>query len=174
MAFLQSKSLWVREFATGVAVLQLDPPGKSVRLPLEFIAELDAALESVAREPNFRLLVVRSLKPGSFCQGPDVAQWRAMSDSQNLSHWIERGQNLWNRLLRFELPTVAWVQGACLGAGLEIALACDRLVAVDRPGTVLGFNELDIGLLPSWGSLGLLPRRIGLERTFPLVLAGRR
>ena len=173
MAFFQSKSLWVREFAKGVAVLQIDPGGKSVRMSLELVDELDQALRAIEAEPSFRLLVMRSLKPTSFCQGPDYAQWRTMKEDDFIA-WAERGQQLWNRLRSLPIPSVAWVQGACLGAGLELALGCDRVIVVDKPTTVLGYTELDVGLLPSWGSLDALARRVGIEKACPVVLTGRR
>ena len=173
MAFFQSKSLWVREFAKGVAVLQIDPGGNSVRMSLELVDELDQALRAIEGESSFHLLVVRSRKPTSFCQGPDYSQWRTMKEADFIA-WAERGQQLWNRLRNLPIPSVAWVQGACLGAGLELAVGCDRVVVVDKPTTLLGYTELDIGLLPSWGSLDALMRRVGIEKACPVVLAGRR
>lgn len=172
MAWLQSHSLWVQEFAEGLAVLQFDPPGKYVRLTMDVLAELDAALTAIEKEPRFRALVVRSLKEGRFAQGPDVPGWKALSGE--IDAWASRGQAVWNRLYGLKIPTVAWVQGTCLGPGFELALACDRIVVVDHATTTLGFSELDLGLLPCWG--GVLPfvKRVGVQNATPLVLAGRR
>jgi 3-hydroxyacyl-CoA dehydrogenase/enoyl-CoA hydratase/3-hydroxybutyryl-CoA epimerase len=170
MAFFQSRSLWVQEFAEGVAVVQFDPGTKAVRLVPEVLDDLESALDLIERHATFRMIVLRSLKPNSFCQGPEPTQWRTL----DLARWVDRGQALWKRLANSKLATVAWIQGACLGAGLELALACRRIYVADRSSTTLGFTEPDVGLLPSWGSLGQLVRRIGLENAFPLVLAGRR
>jgi 3-hydroxyacyl-CoA dehydrogenase/enoyl-CoA hydratase/3-hydroxybutyryl-CoA epimerase len=170
MAFFQSRSLWVQEFAEGVAVVQFDPGTKAVRLVPEFLDDLESALDLIERHPSFRMIVLRSLKPNSFCQGPEPTQWRSM----DLARWADRGQALWKRLANTKLATVAWIQGACLGAGLELALACRRIYVADRTTTTLGFTEPDVGLLPSWGSLGQLVHRVGLENAFPLILAGRR
>jgi 3-hydroxyacyl-CoA dehydrogenase / enoyl-CoA hydratase / 3-hydroxybutyryl-CoA epimerase len=170
MAFFQSRSLWVRETADGSAELQFDPPGDLVRVDLPILDDLDAALDRIEREKRFRRLVIRSLRERSFCQGPDAATWRTL----DLDRWAERGQALFTRLRSLPMPTVAWVDGACLGPGLELALACRQLVVVDRAATVLGYSEVDVGLVPSWGSVGVLQARTGLEKAFPLVLAGRR
>src|SRR5262245_1628811 len=174
MALFQSNSIWIQQFAEGVAVLQFDPSGKTVRLSFEMLHDLEAALDRVERLEGVRLLVMRSLKPGSFCQGPDIAHWRAMKAPADFERWAQRGQALWVRLRDLKMASVAWIHGACFGAGLELALACDRIIAVDRPGTLLGFSEPDVGLVPCWGGLETLLRRSGLEQAFPLVLAGRR
>jgi 3-hydroxyacyl-CoA dehydrogenase/enoyl-CoA hydratase/3-hydroxybutyryl-CoA epimerase len=174
MAWLQSPSLWIQEFTEGFAVLQFDPPGKAVRITRAFQDELESALIAIEKEPRFRALLIRSLKPGRFAHGPDVAGWKAMSAANEFAAWAERGQSLWNRLQGLAIPTIAWVQGSCLGAGLELALACDQIIVVDQPNTALGFAELDLGLIPSWGGYGPLVRRVGLEAAFPLALAGRR
>ncbi len=175
MAWFQSSTLWIQQFAEGLAVLQFDPPGKTVRLTRDVQDELEAALIAVENEPRFRALMIRSLKPGRFAQGLDVAGWKAMaSEDSAVREWAARGQAIWNRLHGLKIPTVAWVQGACLGAGFELALACDQIVLVDQPGTALGFAELDLGLIPSWGGYGPLVRRVGVENALPLALAGRR
>jgi 3-hydroxyacyl-CoA dehydrogenase / enoyl-CoA hydratase / 3-hydroxybutyryl-CoA epimerase len=170
MAFFQSPSLWVRETADGSAELQFEPPGDVVRLDLAMLDQFDEALTRIEREGRFRRFVIRSLRARSFCQGPDAATWRTL----DLDRWAERGQALFTRLRKLPMPSLAWVDGACLGPGLELALACRRLVVVDRAATVLGYSEVDVGLVPSWGSVGSLLARTGLELAFPLVLAGRR
>src|SRR5437868_5647038 len=106
MAWFQSHSLWVQEFTEGLAVLQFDPPGKSVRMTAELQEELDAALVAIEAQPRFRAVLIRSRKPGRFVQGPDVAAWKALKSSGNLGAWCERGQQVWNRLRGLKIPTV--------------------------------------------------------------------
>lgn len=173
MAFFQSQTLWVQQFAEGVAVLQFDPPGKTARVTPELLDDFAAALDRIASQA-IDLLIIRSLKPGSFCQGPDVSQWRSLKTADDFRRWAERGQALWTRLRELKIPTLAWVQGACLGAGLELALACDEIVAVEAPETIFGFNEADLGLVPSWGGLEMLLRRTGVSTSLSLALTGRR
>jgi 3-hydroxyacyl-CoA dehydrogenase/enoyl-CoA hydratase/3-hydroxybutyryl-CoA epimerase len=174
MALYQSASLWVREQSDGVAVLLFDPSGKVSRLTREFIADIHAALDAIDGEPRIRAMLLRSLKPGRFLQGLDIPGWKALHASGELAAWVDAGQALWNRLQQLRVPTIAWVNGMCLGAGFDLALACDHLVLVDRPGTVIGFSEADVGLIPSWGGLGTLVHRMGLQDGIPFALAGRR
>src|SRR5207248_165552 len=70
--------------------------------------------------------------------------------------------------------TVAAVHGPCLGGGLELALACDYRLVLDRPGTQLGLPEAELGLLPAWGGTQRLPRVVGVERALQVILGGRR
>ena len=170
MAFFQSRSLWVRETADDTAELQFDPPGHVVRLDLPMLDDLDEALTRIDREGRFCRLVIRSLRDNSFCQGPDTATWHTL----DLDLWAQRGQAIFARVRNLPIPSIAWVDGACLGPGFELALACRQLVVVDRPTSVLGFSEIDVGLVPSWGGIDRLFARTGLNAAFPLVLAGRR
>src|SRR5207247_1638308 len=78
------------------------------------------------------------------------------------------------KLENLRVPTVAIIAGACLGGGLELALACDYRVVVDEARTQLGFPEIELGLLPAWGGTQRLPRVIGLERSLQMILGGRR
>ena len=66
------------------------------------------------------------------------------------------------------------IEGPCLGGGLELALACDYRILIDRPRTQLGLPEVELGLLPAWGGTQRLPRVVGLERGLQMILSGRR
>ena len=70
-----------------------------------------------------------------------------------------RGQQLFDRIERLPMPTVAVIHGPCLGGGLEFALACQYRVARDDETTRLGLPEIQLGLLPGWGGTQRLPQR---------------
>jgi 3-hydroxyacyl-CoA dehydrogenase/enoyl-CoA hydratase/3-hydroxybutyryl-CoA epimerase len=84
------------------------------------------------------------------------------------------GQQLCIKIAQLRLVSVAIISGACLGGGLEIALACDYRVAVNKPTTILGFPDLELGLIPMWGGTQRLPKLVGLERGLQMLLGGRR
>ena len=75
-----------------------------------------------------------------------------------------------DRLQSLPVPSVAIIGGACLGGGLELALACDYRVVVQGTAVRLGFANAELGLLPAWGGTQRLPRIVGLERCLPLLL----
>lgn len=70
-------------------------------------------------------------------------------------------------------PTLALVRGHCLGGGLELALACRYLLAVDEPGTKMGLPEVMLGIVPGWGGMLRLPQRIGAQAALDMMLTGK-
>src|SRR5260370_7276819 len=149
MAFFQTDSLWINQLAAGVAALVLDVPGRKVNvLTAQVFADLEKALERVSIEPSFRLLVIRSGKAGSFCAGADLQEFGAGKTPEEYAAFSARGQEVFHKLANLGIPTVAVIAGACLGGGLELAMACDYRVVGDRPPTRLGFPETPLRLIP--------------------------
>jgi 3-hydroxyacyl-CoA dehydrogenase/enoyl-CoA hydratase/3-hydroxybutyryl-CoA epimerase len=175
MAFFQSDNLWVSQLADGVASLVLDVPGRDVNvLGRAVLADLDAALDRIAAEPSFQLLIIRSGKSGSFLAGADLHELAEVHGTAEALALSERGQRLFDKLASLRVPTVAVISGPCVGGGLELALACDNRVLVDQPRTLLGLPEIELGLLPAWGGTQRLPRTVGLERALQIILGGKR
>src|SRR5690606_22572903 len=115
-----------------------------------------------------------SAKPGVFIAGADLETLRDAVNGggkDDLSTLVERGQALFSRIAALGIPTVAAIHGACVGGGLELALACDRRLASDDKVTRLGLPETLLGILPAWGGSTRLPRLIGLPRALDLILA---
>jgi 3-hydroxyacyl-CoA dehydrogenase/enoyl-CoA hydratase/3-hydroxybutyryl-CoA epimerase len=175
MAFFQTDNLWVNQLADGVAALVLDVKGRPVNvLGRQVMADLEAALDAVDAEPSFKVVILRSGKPGTFIAGADLQEFRSVRTAEDAAALSERGQRLFNRLAQSRVPTVAVIAGACLGGGLELALACDYRVVVDDPKTQLGLPEIELGLLPAWGGTQRLPRVVGLENALKVILGGKR
>jgi 3-hydroxyacyl-CoA dehydrogenase / enoyl-CoA hydratase / 3-hydroxybutyryl-CoA epimerase len=175
MAFFQTETLWINQLADGVAALILDVPDRKVNvLTGQVFADLEKALERVSAEQKYRLLIIRSGKPGSFCAGADLKEFAAGKTPEDYAAMSARGQDVFNMLANLRIPTVAVIAGGCLGGGLELALACDYRVVVDKPETKLGFPETELGLIPGWGGTQRLPRLVGLERALQVILGGAR
>ena len=71
------------------------------------------------------------------------------------------------------MPSVAAIQGVCVGGGLELTLACDWRVASNDSATKLGLPEVQIGILPAWGGSVRLPRLVGLPKALEIILTGK-
>jgi 3-hydroxyacyl-CoA dehydrogenase/enoyl-CoA hydratase/3-hydroxybutyryl-CoA epimerase len=137
---------------------------------------LDAILAQVEHGVSagaVRAVILRSARPGSWVSGADLREVRAIRSAAEGAAVAARGQGVLRRLERLAVPTVAAVDGACLGAGAELALACSYRLASDSPETVLGFPEVRYGLLPALGGTVRLPRLIGLRAAVELILTGR-
>ena len=175
MAFFQTETLWINQLADGVAALILDVPDRKLNLLTgQVFADLEKALERVSAEQKYRLLIIRSGKPSSFCAGADLKEFAAGKSPEEYAAMSARGQDLLNKLANLAIPTVAVIAGGCLGGGLELALACDYRVVVDKPETKLGFPETELGLIPGWGGTQRLPRLVGLERSLQIIVGGIR
>ncbi|MCI0378388.1 MAG: enoyl-CoA hydratase-related protein [Gemmataceae bacterium] len=174
MAFFQGENLWINQLADGVAELVLDVPGgKTNALGAAVLEELGKSLDVLEKEEKFKLLLVRAGKAHGFAAGLDTKTLAEMTPEQ-IAQLAGQAQRVLDKLEKLRLPSVAVVAGACLGGGLELALACDYRVAIEKSATVFGFPELEIGLIPAWGATVRLPRLIGLERALQMLLGGRR
>lgn len=162
----------VRE-ADGIAWATLDRAGESTNaLSGDVMAELKALLDDLDAAPP-RALVFRSAKAAGFIAGADVHEFETLVTPEQGEGLVRRGWDLFNRIAALPYPTLALIRGHCLGGGLELALACRHRVAVDDPQTRLGLPEVLLGIVPAWGGMQRLPRRIGPAAALDLMLAGK-
>jgi len=155
----------------GVARLTLNRPDKLNSFNTEMHAEVRDALERTARE-QARVLVLTGAGRG-FCAGQDLAD-RAVApggEPVDLGDSIERNYRpLVLALRNLPMPVIAAVNGVAAGAGANIALACDLVIAAKSASFVQAFCKL--GLVPDSGGTWLLPRLVGNARALGLALLG--
>lgn len=158
----------------GVALVVYDVPGEAQNtLNPRFAREFDEVLSRLETDPAIRAVVFASGKPESFLAGADAAFLRSV-DSRDKAVELSRGlQRALDRLERLPKPVVAAIRGACLGGGLELAMACHARVAADDKKTVLGQPEVMLGLIPGGGGTQRLPRLVGLAEALDLILTGK-
>jgi 3-hydroxyacyl-CoA dehydrogenase / enoyl-CoA hydratase / 3-hydroxybutyryl-CoA epimerase len=160
----------------GVAWLVFDRPDAKVNvLSSGVLAQLDVLLgeiEDGARAGRVKGVVVRSGKDGSFIAGADVNEIASVTDAREAERGASLGQLIFLRLDRLPVPSVAAVDGLCLGGGTELILACDARIASDRPETRIGLPEVRLGIIPGFGGTTRLPRVIGLSDALGMILTG--
>ena len=157
----------------GLGVLTFDRPGEKVNVfSREVFEELSEVLVKLAREPRIKSLLVRSGKPDSFIAGADVREFVSVP-SDAIREGSARGQALFEQLARLPYPTVAAINGICLGGGTELALACDYRIMSDSPKAKIGLPEVRLGIFPAWGGCARLPRVVGLQKALDLILTGK-
>jgi 3-hydroxyacyl-CoA dehydrogenase/enoyl-CoA hydratase/3-hydroxybutyryl-CoA epimerase len=157
----------------GIAWLRLDDPGKKVNtLSTRLFEWFEGQVARVERERP-EGLVIYSGKPDGFVAGADLEELLALADPADVLTMLHRGHELMERLAALPFPTVAAIHGACLGGGLELALACKRRVATEHPKTKLGLPEVQLGLIPGLGGTQRLPRLIGVPDALDLILTGK-
>ncbi|NTW60424.1 MAG: fatty acid oxidation complex subunit alpha FadJ [Nitrospirae bacterium] len=158
----------------GIAVLTFDLHGEKVnKLTTPAMDELDRILDELAADQKVKALVVRSGKPAVFVAGADIAEIRDITDAARGEELSRRGQEVMNKLEALPFPTVAAIHGACMGGGLELALACSRRVVSNHATTVFGLPEVKIGIIPGFGGTQRLPRLVGLTNALEMILTGK-
>ena len=158
---------------SGVAVAVLDRAGESTNaLSAEVMAEFAQILDQLDLYPP-KGLIVRSGKAAGFIAGADIGEFSQLDTPEKGRALVARGWDLFNRLEAVKYPTLALVRGHCLGGGLELALACRYILAVDEPGTKLALPEVMLGIFPGWGGMLRLPQRVGPAAALDLMLTGK-
>ena len=157
----------------GIAIAVFDKAGESTNsLSAEAMAEFGLILDELDRQPPTGL-IFRSGKEAGFIAGADIEEFSQLDSAERGRALVARGWELFKRLAVVSYPTLALVRGHCLGGGLELALACRYLLAVDESGTKMGLPEVMLGIFPGWGGMLRLPRRIGPAAALDLMLSGR-
>ncbi|RNL61930.1 enoyl-CoA hydratase/isomerase family protein [Nocardioides marmoriginsengisoli] len=135
----------------------------------EVMAGLEEWLAGAA-DPEVRALVLTGTGR-SFCAGADLAEATALlGDQPALRAFLDRGRALVRRVRDAGVPTIAAVNGAAFGGGLELLLACD--VAVAAGSARIGDRHISVGQVPGWGSSVMLPRAVGPVLARRLLLTG--
>ena len=160
-----------------IAWLTFNLPDSKVNLLSSDVMELLnrrlSELESRIATGNPIALVVRSGKLGSFIAGAVLQEIVAISDPEVGRAKSAEGQRIFRRLDRLTIPTIAAINGTCLGGGTELALCCKWRVGSDGPQTKIGLPEVRLGFIPGFGGSVRLPRLIGIRRALNMILTGK-
>ncbi len=158
----------------GIARLRLDLPGEPVnKITAVVRTELDRLLTSLVTDRAVRGVVLISGKPDTFIAGADIDEFVALRSRDEAYALVRSGQALIERVAALGKPVVAAIHGACLGGGLEAALACTYRIATEHDKTKLGLPETQLGILPAAGGCQRLPRLIGIQAALDIILAGK-
>ncbi|MGH7676834.1 MAG: fatty acid oxidation complex subunit alpha FadJ [Gemmatimonadaceae bacterium] len=158
----------------GILVVTIDQPGDAVNKVDRLLGDaLENVLRQLDRERGIRAVVITSGKPDIFIAGADIEQFLEFRIEQDAENAARYGQRLLNLIAASRVPVVAAIHGACLGGGLEMALACRYRVCTDHPKTVLALPEVQLGLIPGMGGTQRLPRLIGVRNALDMILTGK-
>ena len=158
----------------GVAVVTFNLEGESVnKLTRGAVEEFKALTDRVDADSTIRAVVLVSGKPDLFIAGADIEGFLELRTAAEAEALSRDGQEMMNRLEKLRAPVVCAIHGACLGGGLEAALAAAYRIATDHPKTVLALPEVQLGLIPGAGGTQRLPRRVGLRQSLDMILQGK-
>jgi 3-hydroxyacyl-CoA dehydrogenase/enoyl-CoA hydratase/3-hydroxybutyryl-CoA epimerase len=158
----------------GVANLVFDLKEEKInKLSSEVLFELEKAINVIDGNKAIRVLIISSAKPDIFIAGADIKEIREITNYEDAMKKVSQGQNILNRLAKLKIITISVIRGACLGGGLELALACKYRVAVINPKTIFGLPEVNLGIIPGFGGTQRLPKLIGLQQALEIILSGK-
>lgn len=158
----------------GIVTLTLDMQGQSANtMNARFVPAMDAVMARLRAEDNLKGVIFTSAKK-SFFAGGDLAWLRSVekADEETFRH-IEENKRPYRELEDVPVPVVAAINGAALGGGYELCLACNRRVILDHPKAIVGLPEVTLGLLPGAGGVVRLTALLGLEKALPALLEGK-
>jgi 3-hydroxyacyl-CoA dehydrogenase/enoyl-CoA hydratase/3-hydroxybutyryl-CoA epimerase len=162
------------EMDDGIAVVTFDLRGETVnKFSKSVISEFDLVLDTLERDMRVRGLVFISGKQDAFIAGADIDEFLTFTTAEMAQTASAEGQRRFDRIARFRVPVVCAIHGACMGGGLELALACRYRIATDHPKTVLALPETQLGLIPGLGGTQRLPRVVGLQMALDMILTGK-
>jgi len=157
---------------TGIATLTFAMEGRVNKINESFGQALGEALDEAEAHKGLRGIILASSHK-DFCVGADIDRLYAERDPATLMERLRRLGSLLRRLELLDMPVVAALTGSALGGGYELALACNRRIAIDDPRIKLGLPEVSLGVIPGAGGTQRLPRLIGIQAALEHILQGK-
>ncbi len=158
-----------------IAVVTFDTPDMPVNTFRQSnLAELEGCVDELEKQTDLRGLIFRSGKDGNFIAGADLKELMAAvgADKDMVTKFCQRGHDLFTRVTKLPYPTVAIIDGMCVGGGLECAMSFDYRIVSNNPRTQLGAPEIKIGIIPGWGGTQRLPRLVGIDQALEMNCGG--
>jgi enoyl-CoA hydratase len=156
------------EVDDGLAVLTIDRPHARNAIALDTMEQLEKALDAAA---GARVLVIKGAGDRAFVSGGDLKELSALRTEEDASAMAKRMRSICDELAAFPAPVIAALNGHAFGGGAEVAVAADIRVAADD--IKIGFNQVDLEIMPAWGGAERLAALVGKGRALLLAGSGR-
>lgn len=155
---------------SGLVVMGINRPEAKNAISKNLVSMMSEALESMKTDNTVRTVILCSMVPGIFCAGADLKE-RAKMQQSEVGPFVTKARTLISELGALPMPTIAAIDGAALGGGLEMALACDIRVAANS--AKMGLVETKLAIIPGAGGTQRLPRTVGVSIAKELIFAAR-
>ncbi|MBL4586913.1 MAG: enoyl-CoA hydratase/isomerase family protein [Flavobacteriales bacterium] len=161
------------EKRNGIAIIWLDEQNSKInKIGPDMIDTFNPMMDELESDSEVKAAVLISRKK-DFIAGADIEAFANVKKEGDWQPIAKKGHEILGRIEKSKKPIVAAINGACMGAGLEIALACSARVASDNPKTILSLPEVKLGLLPGGGGTQRLPRLVGIQKALDMMLTGK-
>ncbi len=152
-----------------LGIITLNNPPRNL-LDRDVILGINEIWRTLEGNDDLRAIVLTGAG-AAFSFGADIREISEVGDTALAQEMCIKGHTVFNRFWRSRIPTIAAINGKCLGGGLELALACHFRIAED--GARMGFPEIRLGLIPGWGGTQRMARIAGASVALEYVLTGR-
>jgi 3-hydroxyacyl-CoA dehydrogenase/enoyl-CoA hydratase/3-hydroxybutyryl-CoA epimerase len=157
----------------GVLWLTLDKKDTDTNvLSSSVLNQLEMLVKQII-EDKPKAVIFRSGKKSGFIAGADVKEFLEVTNQQEALIMIKRGQNIFCQIESLPCPTVALIEGFCMGGGTELILSCDYRVALDDSSTKIGLPEIKLGIHPAFGGVVRSTAIINPLKSLEMMLSGR-
>ncbi len=171
---METKNITMEIKGNGIAVITLDMQGEKVNsLNKGLMEDFVAVFDKVEKTPEIKAAVIRSGKKDNWIAGADIKMLAACQTEDQAAQLARDGHKIFFSIEKSKKPIVAAINGACLGGGLETALACQYRIATTSSKTSLGLVESMIGLIPGGGGTQRLPALIGIQESLTMITTGK-
>ncbi|BAS80080.1 probable enoyl-CoA hydratase 2, mitochondrial isoform X1 [Oryza sativa Japonica Group] len=154
-----------------IVELRLERPEVKNAINWEAMRLLRGVVEKVEADDTVKVVLVTSSVPGVFCAGADLKERKLMSSS-GVREYANSLRSTFSSFEALSIPTIAVIEGAALGGGLELALSCDLRICGEN--ATLGLPETGLAIIPGAGGTQRLPRIVGRSRAKEMIFTGRR
>lgn len=151
-----------------IVIVTIDNPPVNV-LTDKVLNELNLAIDAAISFEDVRVIILRALGEKAFMAGADIQQFPSLTQKSGID-LVEKGKKIFDKVAGSPVPVICAINGLALGAGLELALACDIRVAEE--GAKLGLPETGLGVLPGYAGTQRLSRLIGPGKAKDIILTG--
>ncbi|KAL9438873.1 hypothetical protein AB3S75_024525 [Citrus x aurantiifolia] len=156
---------------SGIIEVSLNRPAAKNALGTDMLRGLKHAFETISEDSSANVVMIRSSVPKVFCAGADLKERRQMSPSE-IHFYVNTLRSTFSFLEALPIPTIAVIDGAALGGGLEMALACDLRICGEA--ALLGLPETGLAIIPGAGGTQRLPRLVGKSVAKDIIFTGRK
>ena len=155
-----------------IALLILDNQSKGNAISQAMLVDFGNATTEIDNDRELRAAILTGAGARAFCTGADISAWSGMDAIDFARRWIRAGHLQFDRFARLSIPTIAAINGAAFGGGLELAALCD--VRVASPDAIFALPEASIGVTPGWSGAQRLGRLLPQALLREMALTGGR
>ena len=158
----------------GIGTLTFNTPKSSANVFTHAaLKEFETHLDALLQDNTLKALFIESGKENIFIAGADIHEIQAANDEKSITALVQQGQEIFTKLENLPFPTIAIIDGACLGGGLEMSLSCTYRIATSHPHTRIGLPEVNLGILPGFGGTQRLYPLVGYTKAMELIVGAK-